>query len=316
MCSSFFFSFFSFSYRFVAFPQCGDFKEKEYFLQCAVGGTLYYYNFFFVVVFVVSQMGNPKDASFLVHTLYEQCKGDATSLNRLLRQRVSPRGNRFERDTPDTFLYIERSKNRNIVAYAARLLDAVTQKSVSSGAGRSCIMDHSNPVHAYFIVLESAKFKENQENVVMSEIKELNFIERRLAYGCSAKPICRTMSDSMKEGIGPWLKQFDTHALTYVALPGHPLLLLLLPPLGGGTENSAEAEGTSQTNSGGGNEQEATDTLAVLLGFVGGVLSVLQRVYVCSVEPKHFYQLPTVKYIEFFGVSLESGSDTYEKRAN
>ncbi|EAN91558.1 hypothetical protein, conserved, partial [Trypanosoma cruzi] len=71
-----------------------------------------------------------------------------------------------------------------------------------------------------------------------------------------------------------------------------------------------------QTNSGGGNEQEATDTLAVLLGFVGGVLSVLQRVYVCSVEPKHFYQLPTVKYIEFFGVSLESGSDTYEKRAN
>ncbi|PWV07659.1 hypothetical protein C3747_99g143 [Trypanosoma cruzi] len=261
-------------------------------------------------------MGNPKDASFLVHTLYEQCKGDATSLNRLLRQRVSPRGNRFERDTPDTFLYIERSKNRNIVAYAARLLDAVTQKSVSSGAGRSCIMDHSNPVHAYFIVLESAKFKENQENVVMSEIKELNFIERRLAYGCSAKPICRTMSDSMKEGIGPWLKQFDTHALTYVALPGHPLLLLLLPPLGGGTENGAEAEGTGQTNSGGGNEQEATDTLAVLLGFVGGVLSVLQRVYVCSVEPKHFYQLPTVKYIEFFGVSLESGSDTYEKRAN
>ncbi|RNF22788.1 uncharacterized protein Tco025E_02990 [Trypanosoma conorhini] len=260
-------------------------------------------------------MGHAKDCGSIACAAHAQCAGDATSLNRLLRQRLPPRGGRFDHDTKDTFMYIQRSKNRSVVAYAANLLDAGTRESVQSGAGRRCVTDPSDPVHAYFVILEPSILEERRRRGVTNEISELSFIQRKLAYGCSAKPLTAVKSDSTKEDIGPWLQHFDAQAVSYVALPGFPLLLLVLPPLGAAMENDIEAEGAANPAGGEEKQQEATDTLVVLLAVVGGVLSVVERVYVCSVEPKHFYQLPTVKYIEVFGVSLETGEETYEKRS-
>ncbi|RNF00097.1 hypothetical protein TraAM80_07805 [Trypanosoma rangeli] len=259
-------------------------------------------------------MGHTKDASSIACAVYAQYGDDATSFNRLLRQRVLPRGGRFDHDTQDTFMYIQRSKNRSVVAYAANLLDAGTRGSVPSGAGRCCVMDPANPVHAYFVILEPSIVEERRKKGATSEISELTFIQRKLAYGCSAKPLTSVKSELTKKDIGPWLKCFDAQAVSYVALPGFPLLLLALPPLGDATEQSVEAEDAGSPECAEGMQQRTADTLVVLLGVVGGVLSVVQRAYVCSIEPKHFYQLPTVRYIELFGVSLETGEDTYEKK--
>jgi len=43
---------------------------------------------------------------------------------------------------------------------------------------------------------------------------------------------------------------------------------------------------------------------------------VVEKVYVRSIEPKHFYQLPKVEYIEVFGSALATGEPTYQKKCS
>ncbi|KEG10344.1 hypothetical protein DQ04_03851060 [Trypanosoma grayi] len=244
-------------------------------------------------------MGGIGDAAGIARVLHEKFGSDVATLNRLLRQRIGARGRRFTHDHPDTFMYIERSKNLNVVAYTAKMRDAATQESVPSGAGRRCVVDPDAPVHAYFITLEPSAIEARRKKGTQGDISELNFLQRTLAYGCNAKPL-KEPSEA-KEDVKSWFRYFAPLSVTYVALSKWSALLLVLPPLTEGTDTETSA-------------QEATDTAVVLLAGVNGVLSVVQRVYVSSTEPKHFYQLPTVNYIELFAVALDSGEAVYEKR--
>ncbi|KAH9597717.1 protein of unknown function DUF4833 [Trypanosoma melophagium] len=237
------------------------------------------------------------DAGGLARKLFELYGGNAVSFNRLLRRRIGTRGGRFNHDHADTFMYIERSKNSNIVAYTANMLDAGNKESVSSGAGRLCVVDPANPVHAYFITLDPEALGNRRKKGVTNDLDELTFIQRKLAYGCHAKPLNGVSGLSAEAE--SWLKPFAPFAVSYVALPKMHALLLLLSPL-------AEGEGEEKA-------EEEKDTTVALVSVVDGKLSVMQRVYVKSTEPKHFYQLPTVDYIEVFGVSLDSGEPVYQK---
>ncbi|ORC89456.1 uncharacterized protein TM35_000122310 [Trypanosoma theileri] len=246
----------------------------------------------------MSTASTSDDAGGIARKLFELYGKNAASLNRLLRRRIGTRGNRFNHDHADTFMYIERSKNSNIVAYTANMMGATTKASVSSGAGQSCLVDPHNPVHAYFITLDPPTLESRRKRGITSDIDDLTFIQRKLAYGCHAKPLHNVTGFTTDEA-QTWFKSFEPFAVSYVALPKVHALLLLLSPL-------AEGEGEE-------NGPEEKDTTVALVAVVGGKLSVMQRVYVNSTEPKHFYQLPTVNYIEVFGVSLESDEPVYEK---
>lgn len=78
----------------------------------------------------------------------------------------------------------------------------------------------------------------------------------------------------------------------------------------GGIEKDVDVGGDVSTAPGFAPE----DTVVVMLAVVDGQLSLLKKVYVTSVEPKHFYQLPSVSSLEAFGVSVATGEETYEKR--
>nr|CCC93363.1 conserved hypothetical protein [Trypanosoma congolense IL3000] len=234
----------------------------------------------------------------LAYALYNLYKANPAGFNRMLRERIGERGKRFMEDHPDTFMYIERSKNANIVAYTARFVDPSTNSAVPSGVGVDCVLKGKDPVHAYFITLDPEQMAKLREKGRESLIDDLNFVQNKLAYGCSGKkldPASTARGVEDPNGFTKWIEEFQPFSLSYVALSKYPTLLLTLKPF-------KDDQG------------EETNTTVVLIAVVGGVLSVLKRIYVSSTEPKRFYELPTVNYIEVFGVCVEDGTDTYEKK--
>eukprot|EP00658_Telonema_sp_P-2_P064341 TRINITY_DN53293_c0_g2_i1.p1 TRINITY_DN53293_c0_g2~~TRINITY_DN53293_c0_g2_i1.p1 ORF type:complete len:102 (-),score=10.74 TRINITY_DN53293_c0_g2_i1:188-493(-) len=55
------------------------------------------------------------------------------------------------------------------------------------------------------------------------------------------------------------------------------------------------------------------EQLPVAMCMISGKLSVVCRIFVQSTEPKHFYQLPRVEYVDIFGWSVEDGSAINER---
>ncbi|KAG8342694.1 putative protein of unknown function (DUF4833) [Trypanosoma vivax] len=253
-------------------------------------------------------MAQPSSAAALAYLVYQKFGDDIDALNRLLRSRIGERGKRFEDDHPDTFMYITRSKNANVVAYTARLVDEDKHCSVPSGVGRRCTLDAGDPVHAYFISLEPKDADKLRAKGCTSLIEELSFLERTMAYGCSGKRLdphsAAKKVNAVGGGFEAWLGRLEPFSMSYVALSKYAALLVCLKPLRGGDEGG-------KTGGVGGDEG---DTKVVLIAVVDGTLSVLRKIYVQSREPKHFFELPTVEYVEFFGVALETGEETVERK--
>lgn len=319
----------------------------------------------------------------------------------LLRQR-----NRFNHDHHDTCAYIERSKNANVVAYTANLVDADTHERVGSGIGRPCVPYRDNPLHAYFVTLEPSYLEERRRKGVKYDCDELSILERTLAYGCSATPVntesvlrywkqhtpeafealqkewkvsgsigvpaenqgAKDVSaaggataappsasaltvESLDAALKTWWTPFYPYISHFVALPTWPGLIMCLPPVAkvdssrrssvtaaeaptSTSTDQARAAGTTEanppmvdtTNTTYGNHTEPAeatatsgvlsdeDTVVAIITRIDGELSVLEKVYVKSIEPKRFYNLPKVEYIEVFGVSLATGKATYERK--
>lgn len=276
--------------------------------------------------------------------------GSATStsirqLNRAIRSRLVDRS-RFKDDHHDTCMFIERSKNLNVVAYQANLVDSKTGEAITSGAQkRHCTFKPTDPLHAYWIKIEPEHVARRRARGETEDLCELNMVERKLAYGCNATLLTkekfaaevlpdkaaraaateeeRAAIDALHDALQPCLCKF-------VALSSWQVWMVRLPPLTeGGTsvataalDTDDDASPASLRASREAEEQRddaafpAADTVVAMLAFVDGELSVLQKVYVSSIEPKHFYQLPRVEYIEVHGVSLATGKVTYEKRIN
>ncbi|KAG5479798.1 hypothetical protein LSCM4_05806 [Leishmania orientalis] len=340
------------------------------------------------------------------------------AFGQLMRSRLRQR-NRFNHDHHDTFVYIERSKNANVVAYTANLVDAATNEKVGSGIGRQCVLRSDDPVHAYFVNLEPSYVEDRRRKGIEYDCDDLNMLERTLAYGFSATPVntedilqywgrhtpeafaalqaewkaggsvgmlgegqgstgdetaaplsaIALTVESVGAALKTWWAPFHPYISHFVAAPTYPTLILCLPPVAklvGSSRCSSVAASAEQiptapnqgraadtmeekpptvdkTNVTYGSHTEPAeatatsgvlsdeDTVVATIALIGGELSVLEKVYVksiepkrfynlpkkvyvASVEPKHFYQLPKVEYVEVHGTSLETGAPTYEKR--
>ena len=91
------------------------------------------------------------------------------------------RGARFAGDKKTIALYIQRSKNLNVVVY-----DGTTVPSPEHG-GRK--LDPAAPIDAYWLDIDPAYQAKNRAKGKADDREELNFIDRWQAYGCKPKNI-------------------------------------------------------------------------------------------------------------------------------
>lgn len=192
--------------------------------------------------------------------------GGVDALLHTASKHLRPRGDRFAGDEEQIALYIQRSKNQNVVCY----------RGTFDAAGGAAF-DAAAPIDAYWLDIDPEYVEANRQKGKMDDRCELNLIDRTMAYGHSVAPPVVT------EGS---LTSFE---LTFVALSKRPMQLIAVP------------------------KKDGSGYVTVILVEIGGVVSIAERIYVKSTEPKHFWNLPSVEYVELFGVALESGAESYEK---
>ncbi|CUG90987.1 Hypothetical protein, putative [Bodo saltans] len=175
------------------------------------------------------------------------------------------RGSRFSGDIYNIALYIQRSKNENVVCYAADFEDAA--------AG---VLKPSAPIDAYWLDIDPEYVTATREKGQLHDRCELNLIDRTMAYGHSAS--------EPKDASG--VTYYD---VKFVAISRKMQYLAIRGGINGNTFTP------------------------VFVSVIGGQASVATRIYVKSTEPKHFWNLPSVEYVELFGVSIATGEATYEK---
>ena len=191
--------------------------------------------------------------------------GGVDALLHTASKHLRPRGDRFTGDEAQIAMYIQRSKNQNVVCYRG-MFD-------STGAA----FDPAAPIDAYWLDIDPEYVEANRKKGKMDDRCELNLVDRTMAYGHSvAHPV-------VTEGT---LTSFE---LTFVALSKRTMQLIAVP------------------------KKDGSGYVAVILVEIGGVVSIVERIYVKSTEPKHFWNLPSVEYVELFGTELESGKESYEK---
>jgi len=80
-----------------------------------------------------------------------------------------------QKDAPNILFIIERSKNKNIVVYEAKL----------AAEGK---LDTNYPIEAYWLDIDPAYVAANRKKGIMTDRSELNMIESKFAYGLSVQP--------------------------------------------------------------------------------------------------------------------------------
>lgn len=291
------------------------------------------------------------------------------SFNLHLRRLLPARGLRFKDDHHDTCMVIERSKNLNVVAYTANLIDAengsngggkAQSTTEVTGEGIRAAINAHHPLRVYWIKIEPEHVARRRARGEMTDICELSMVERKMAYGCQIAPIAvgkfvsEVASSADKKGkkyqqsgdgesgkasaavswseehedmVRNWHIYFQPCVGKYVAAPQWPVLMVLLPPLCSTNDANTDPATISDHPPTDGDAAHFTDpetqrqlsfslldTIPVMLTSIAGKVSILSKVFVSSIEPKHFCQLPSVEYIEAYGISLESGEQTYERK--
>lgn len=271
------------------------------------------------------------------------------NLRYLLARKVPPRGSRFNLDHHDMCLYIARSKNANVVVYQAKYKPEHSDnlgeggENVNSGVRTECTLHPTETLHPMWIKLEPEHVARRRARGETDDRCELNMIEKKMAFGCSTSPLsfnafCEaffaqvqekkssksTVVDYSVEKANPkkltpeqeaaalnWWKAFQPHLVKFVAVPKCPVLMLSLKPVQ--AENAASPpaklyagfDSTSSSSS----WFSMGDSVPVLLTIIQGRVCILEHIYVASTEPKHFYQLPKVDYIDFFGYTVGESRD-------
>lgn len=143
------------------------------------------------------------------------------------------------------------------------------------------------PVHPYWLDIDPEYVAKNRAKGKLDDIEELNIVERKMAYGVTCTRVAPT--DLTQEKID----------VSFVALPTKRMHLVwrpnVLAPL---------PEGNPQP--------QATPILFVE---IAGVMCVAHHAFVQSVEPKHFWNLPTVEFVDIFGVN-QAGEMVTERLTN
>jgi len=176
------------------------------------------------------------------------------------------RGKRFEGDEAHIFLYIQRSKNANVVCYRATYDESNELKPDA-------------PIDAYWLDIDPEYVKANRANGKNDDRCELNLIDRTMAYGHTPS--------TPKQVPGTGQVYFE---VSFVALSTRHFALLNV--------HDAKRGGLP---------------VPALVAVVEGHPSVVSRIYVKAAEPKHFFSLPSVEYVEVFGTRIADGQPSYEK---
>lgn len=175
------------------------------------------------------------------------------------------RGRRFDDDKPTICLYIERSKNANIVVYEARI----------DGEGAAAKLQTPDALDAYWLDRDpeyQAKARAKGKN---DDREDLNMLERNFAYGVSCDHVAPDQ---------PVVVQFVAIAKRRMTLELDdetklPVVKCNLRPEG------------------------CPDPL----------VCIVERVWVQSTEPKHFWQMPSVEYIDIHGYVVATGEAVVER---
>ena len=177
-----------------------------------------------------------------------------------LAAKLPARGSRFDQDEADIALYIERSKNKNVVCY----------KGVHVNRASDALKPDA-PIDAYWLDIDPEYVKANRKNGKMDDRCELNLIDRTVAYGHSvAAPVAHSAA-------------VTSYEVSFVALSDRKMLLT---SVAGGTP--------------------------IILSKINGQDAVVTRIYVKATEPKHFWQMPSVEYVELHGVNPATGENVLE----
>lgn len=237
----------------------------------------------------------------------------ATSLRGVLHSAaVTSRGSRFNHDEHDICLFIKRSKNQNVVVYQAHYDGVAT--SVGCGAAK---LQKKDALQATWVKLEPEHVARRRERGEEGDRCDLKFIERKMAFGCSSSAVSeeefgemyyatkekdgkmkkasyKKLSSDQKAVAKTWVRTVQPQIVKFVALPHHPLLLLSL-------SSAAATSGDGEDG-----WLKAADSVPLLLGIINNKVCVLDSLFVSSIEPTHFYELPKVEYIDFFGATVPS----------
>jgi hypothetical protein len=178
--------------------------------------------------------------------------------------KLPPRGARFPGDEQDIAMFIERSKNKNVVCYRA----VFTERS-------QCRLNPQAPLDAYWLDVDPEYVKANRKAGKSDDRCELNFIDRTMAYGHSVNEITEVQGMTVVD-------------ISFVALKDRTLKLCAVK------------------------ETATGEVWPLLLATVDGKPSVVSRIFVNSTE--NFIGLPSVQYVEIFGIDLFSGEASYEKK--
>lgn len=202
---------------------------------------------------------------------------------------VKARGERFAGDKPSICMYIERSKNKNVVVY-----EAVPAASDASKV---------ESIHPYWLDIDPDYVAKNRAKGKQDDAEELNFIEKRMAYGVEVHNPAHAHSHSHSHGHG------HSHGAapasdgklvaTFVALPKRPMSLYtadcrILPPGAAVTDASSLQ----------------LMNLPVMETMINGEPCIVQSIYVSSVEG---FLGPKVQYVELKGTRLADGTDVVER---
>lgn len=245
----------------------------------------------------------------------------------LRNQRVLCRGRRFNSDHRDYCFYIQRSKNANVVVYQAHYKLTPSEKKTNQHTDYE--FDATEALHPLWIKLEAEHVVRRRNRGEMEDTCELNVVERKLGYGChstalsfkaffeiffaevtfpsspnssvgskngSAKVVkVKKISPEQEEEARYWWEGLQPHKITFAGLGSRVMLLLLLPPLHSDCEVGSPTVGSWFSE---------RDPVPVLLMQMEEKVCAMEHVFIESVEPKHFYQLPKVVYIDMFGLPV------------
>ena len=203
----------------------------------------------------------------------EMAQGKAVDLPRLvtalgpdfgtaLASKVPARGSRFAGDESDVAMFIQRSKNQNVVCYRGTFIDRASNS-----------LKPDAPIDAYWLDIDPEYVKSNRANGKMDDRCELNLIDRTMAYGHS---VSAPMSVEWAN-----LVFFE---VSFVALQDRKMILTSV----------------------------AGGTVIILSKIDQSEAAIVSRIFVKVKEAKHFWQLPSVEYVELHGVDATTGQAVCE----
>uniref|UniRef100_A0A7S1MJ36 DUF4833 domain-containing protein n=1 Tax=Neobodo designis TaxID=312471 RepID=A0A7S1MJ36_NEODS len=189
-----------------------------------------------------------------------------------------PRGERFRGDSPALALIILRSKNQNVVCYEAR-----SEADTFADKLKRAISGYWMDVDPPYAAKARASGKESDRD-------DLSMLEHQFAYGFACKDLeesTRLPEDLprvTKAGVSVSFVAIAKRSmeLRWLVDSGLPVIIALLKP--NGTDDA--------------------------------VPCVVERVWVQSTEPKGFFSMPTVEYVDLIGYRLDDATPVAERVQN